>query len=113
MTVQEKIHEYLSVHRDEMVEDIKTLIKVDSARAEALPGKPYGEGAAEALHAGLSLFEKHGFLGKNWDNYAIDTVINGKELGLDILAHLDVVPGGDGWTKHLTIRDQLLRHSMQ
>lgn len=47
MTVQEKIHEYLSVHRDEMVEDIKTLIKVDSARAEALPGKPYGEGAAE------------------------------------------------------------------
>ena len=44
MTVQEKIHEYLSVHRDEMVEDIKTLIKVDSARAEALPGKPYGEG---------------------------------------------------------------------
>ena len=82
MTVQEKIHEYLSVHRDEMVEDIKTLIKVDSARAEALPGKPYGEGAAEALHAGLSLFEKHGFLGKNWDNYAIDTVINGKELGL-------------------------------
>ena len=45
MTVQEKIHEYLSVHRDEMVEDIKTLIKVDSARAEALPGKPYGEGA--------------------------------------------------------------------
>ena len=62
MTVQEKIHEYLSVHRDEMVEDIKTLIKVGSARAEALPGKPYGEGAAEALHAGLSLFEKHGFL---------------------------------------------------
>ena len=77
MTVQEKIHEYLSVHRDEMVEDIKTLIKVDSARAEALPGKPYGEGAAEALLAGLSLFEKHGFSGKNWDNYAIDTVING------------------------------------
>ena len=34
MTVQEKIHEYLSVHRDEMVEDIKTLIKVDSARAD-------------------------------------------------------------------------------
>ena len=74
MTVQEKIHEYLSVHRDEMVEDIKTLIKVDSARAEALPGKPYGEGAAEALLAGLSLFEKHGFLGKNWDNYAIDLI---------------------------------------
>ena len=99
MTAQEKIHEYLGAHRDEMIEDIKTLIKIDSARADALPGKPYGEGAAEALSAGIALFEKHGFTGKNWDNYAIDTVINGKELGLDILAHLDVVPGGDGWTK--------------
>ena len=69
MTVQEKIHEYLSVHRDEMVEDIKTLIKVDSARAEALPGKPYGEGAAEALHAGMSLFEKQGLDKKRFKSY--------------------------------------------
>ncbi len=99
MTAQEKIHEYLAAHRSEMIEDIKSLIKIDSARAEALPGKPYGEGAAKALEAGLALFEKHGFNGTNWDNYAIDTTINGKELGMDILAHLDVVPGGDGWTK--------------
>ena len=99
MTAQEKSHEYLAAHRDEMIEDIKSLIKIDSARADALPGKPYGEGAAKALEAGLALFEKHGFKGTNWDNYAIDTTINGKELGMDILAHLDVVPGGDGWTK--------------
>ena len=99
MTAQEKIHEYLAAHRDEMIEDITSLIKIDSARADALPGKPYGEGAAKALEAGLALFEKHGFKGTNWDNYAIDTTINGKELGMDILAHLDVVPGGDGWTK--------------
>ncbi len=99
MTAQEKIHEYLAAHRDEMIEDIKTLIKIDSARADVLPGKPYGEGAAKALEAGLALFEKHGFNGNNCDNYAIDTTINGKELGMDILAHLDVVPGGDGWTK--------------
>lgn len=99
MTAQEKIHEYLAAHRSEMIEDIESLIKIDSARADALPGKPYGEGAAKALEAGLALFEKHSFKGTNWDNYAIDTTINGKELGLDILAHLDVVPGGDGWTK--------------
>lgn len=99
MTVQEKIQEYLNAHRDEMVEDIKALVKINSERAEALPEKPYGEGAAKALKAGMELFEKHGFKGKNWENYAIDTSINQKELGLDILAHLDVVPGGDGWTK--------------
>ena len=99
MTAQERIHEYLAAHRDEMIEDIKMLVKIDSVRAAALPGKPYGEGAAEALEAGIALFEKHGFKGTNWDNYAIDTTINGKELGMDILAHLDVVPGGDGWTK--------------
>lgn len=99
MTAQERIHEYLGTHREEMIEDIKELIKIDSARAEALPGKPYGEGAAAVLQAGMDLLEKHGFKGNNCDNYAIDACMNGKELGLDILAHLDVVPGGDGWTK--------------
>ena len=50
------------------------------------------EGAAEALFGRIvSFLRSTAFLGKNWDNYAIDTVINGKELGLDILAHLDVV----------------------
>lgn len=99
MTQQERVHAYLEAHRDEMIEDIKELIRIDSARAEAKEGMPYGEGPAAALEAGLKIFEKHGFAGNNCDNYAIDTCINGKELGLDILAHLDVVPGGDGWTK--------------
>ena len=99
MTQKEMIHAYLEEHRGELVKDIETLVRIDSARAQAQEGKPYGEGAAAALAAGMEIFEKYGFTGNNCDNYAIDTRMNGRELGLDILAHLDVVPGGDGWTK--------------
>ena len=33
----------------------------------------------------------------NYDNYAIAADFNQEEKGLDILAHLDVVPAGEGW----------------
>lgn len=100
MTQKEMIRAFLDAHRDEMIEDIKTLVRIDSSRAEAQEGKPYGPGAAQALEETTGILERYGFQVNNCENYAIDTSLCGdKELGLDILAHLDVVPGGDGWTK--------------
>jgi len=95
---QKSIRNYLEAHKDEMVEDIKALVKIDSARTDAKKGMPFGEGAAEALKEGTRILEKHGFAVTNYDNYALDTRLNNKELQLDVLAHLDVVPAGDGWT---------------
>lgn len=40
---------------------------------------------------------KYGFAVTNYDNYAIAADFNQEEKGLDILAHLDVVPAGEGW----------------
>lgn len=98
MTTQEKIHAYLQEHREELVEDIMTLVRIDSAKAEAKEGKPFGEGPARALEEGTAIIEKYDFRVNNCDNYAIDASLNEEKPGLDILAHLDVVPGGDGWT---------------
>lgn len=95
---QEQIKQYLEVHRAEMIEDIKALVRIDSARAEAKEGKPYGDGPARALEEGCRIMKKYGFEPMNYENYAIDTRMNQKELQVDILAHLDVVPAGDGWS---------------
>ena len=59
---------------------------------------PYGEGPAKALEAALRLAESMGFKTKNYDNYVGTVDFNDNEKGLDILAHLDVVPAGDEWT---------------
>lgn len=95
---QKSIRNYLEAHKDEMIEDIKSLVKIDSARTDAKEGMPFGEGAALALKEGTRILESHGFAVTNYDNYALDTRLNNKELQLDVLAHLDVVPAGDGWT---------------
>lgn len=42
--------------------------------------------------------EEYGFSINNYDNYVGTADLNDGEHQLDILAHLDVVPAGEGWT---------------
>ncbi len=61
-------------------------------------GKPFGEGPFNALQAALSMAEGYGFSITNYDNYVGTADLNHQERQLDILAHMDVVPAGEGWT---------------
>lgn len=94
----EQIAKYIESHKDEMIEDIKTLVRIDSQRDEARDGMPYGEGAAKCLQVAAEMIKNHGFQVKNYENYVITADLNHKEKQLDILAHLDVVPVSDEWT---------------
>lgn len=95
---REQIDQYIDSHKEDMLADIIALCEIDSAKGEALEGKPFGQGPFDALQAALKMGEKYGFATKNYDNYVGTIDLNDKEKQLDILAHLDVVPGGDGWT---------------
>ena len=95
---RELIDAWLDARRDDMVEDVKNLVKIDSQRTEALPGKPYGEGAAKAVAAAEELMKGYGFKVTNYDNYVVTGDFGGEEKALDILAHLDVVPVTEDWT---------------
>ena len=78
------------------VQSIADMVKFDSAQAPALPGMPFGKGAADCLCAFLGLAESMGFETHNYDNY-VGEVIFGEGEEFAILAHLDVVPAGEGW----------------
>ena len=95
---REKIDKYMDAHKAEMLEDISTLCRIDSAKGSYRAGKPYGQGCFEALREGLHLGECYGFTINNYDSYVGTIDLNDGEKQLDILAHLDVVPAGDGWT---------------
>lgn len=94
---KQKIEEYIDAHRQEMLDDICMLCKINSEKAAYQEGKPYGEGASLALAQALALAEKYGFTIHNYDNYVGTADLNDQEKQLDILAHLDVVPAGEGW----------------
>lgn len=95
---KEKIEAYIEEHKQEMLEDICTLCRINSERSSYQKGKPYGEGPSRALYTALNMAEKYGFAIRNYDNYVGTADLNEGEKQLDILAHLDVVPAGDGWT---------------
>lgn len=92
------IEKYFYENRDNLINDISALIKIKSDRQEAKPGKPFGEGPAEVLSTALEIASKMGFKTKNYDNYVGTVDLNNHEKQLDILAHLDVVPAGNGWS---------------
>lgn len=96
--LKEKITEYIEEHKQEMLDDLMMLCGIDSVRDEAKPGMPYGEGAYKALKAAGRLCEKYGFMTKDYEGRVISADMNAHEACLDILAHMDVVAGGDGWT---------------
>ena len=84
--------------REELVDTLKRWIAVPSVKADAQPGAPFGEEVKRMLHMALEDGAKMGFETRNIDEYAGDLrmgPIGVEPLG--ILAHLDVVPAGDGW----------------
>lgn len=87
----------MNAYFDDIVKNLSQLIKFDSSQAPALEGKPFGEGCAKCLEYFLSLAEFLGFKTKNYDNY-VGEVEFGSGEGFAVLAHLDVVPAGNGWT---------------
>lgn len=93
-----KIDAWFDAHREALLRDLGRLIAVKSIRGEALPGKPYGEGPAAALNEASAILKKLGFEPMNHDNHVVTADLNGGEPALGILAHLDTVGVGEGWT---------------
>lgn len=82
---------------DDIVRELSTLLKFNSAQAEAKEGKPFGDGCADCLNHFLNLARSFGFAVKNYDNY-VGEVTFGEGKDFAVLAHLDVVPAGSGWS---------------
>lgn len=83
---------------DKVIKSISESISYDSSRQPAQPGMPFGKGAYDCLCHFLSLAEEMGFSVKNYDGYAGE-VLFGQGEPFAVLAHLDIVPAGSGWTK--------------
>ncbi|MCL1854298.1 MAG: Sapep family Mn(2+)-dependent dipeptidase [Clostridia bacterium] len=84
--------------REEFIDIIRRWIMIPSVKADAVPGAPFGPQVRQALDTALADGRRLGFEVRDMDGYAGD--IRMGPLGVDplgILAHLDVVPAGDGW----------------
>ncbi len=76
---------------------LEELLSIPSVEGERTPAYPFGKPCADALNLCLTKLEELGYETTNLDNYCGYATIGDGEL-FDILAHLDVVPAGDGWS---------------
>ena len=82
------------------IEDLKALVRIPSvSRGDpAEPGKPFGKTVYEALQKALEIARKLGLKAWDIDGYCGVVEYGEGEETLGILAHLDVVPEGEGWS---------------
>ena len=92
-----EIRERIESLTDEMLDNLSRLVKYNSVEAPALPGKPFGEAPAAVLKEALEIADSMGLETKNLDNYCGYAQIGeGKDI-VALVAHLDIVPAGEGW----------------
>ena len=81
----------------EIIQKISEIIKFDSSQSTPESGAPFGKGARASLDYFLNLAKSFGFETHDYRGYAGEVFFGeGKEFA--VLAHLDVVPAGGGWT---------------
>lgn len=108
--------ELIDSYKEQMINDISHLVRIDSVLAEPVNDKekgllPFGAGVQEAFEYVLDRASGDGFITKNVDNYGGHIEFGGythDENGDEVLTpeadeifgiigHLDVVPVGGGW----------------
>lgn len=81
-----------------MLDALKQLVAIPSVTgAPAEPGMPYGKAVYDALEKALELCRELGFHTKKVGDFLGYAEIGQGDEIMGILAHLDVVPAGNGW----------------
>ncbi len=82
-----------------MIDTLRAWIQIPSVKGTPEPGAPFGREVRRALDRALADCEALGFKTETFDGYAAHADLGEGEDkdALAILAHLDVVPQGDGW----------------
>ena len=100
MELMNQVEQYISDHRTEILEDLKTLVRFPSVSREGADGLPFGKECARVLDQALEMAKEKGFQVNNHD-YWYGTAFLGSEQNdkglIGIFSHLDVVEAGDGW----------------
>ncbi|HWQ88403.1 MAG TPA: dipeptidase PepV [Desulfitobacteriaceae bacterium] len=93
MLINKRIEEL----RDELIRSTQELVSIKSVQEEAQADMPFGPGVAQVLTKTLAIAAGLGFKTVNMDGYIGYAEYGDGEDYIAILAHLDVVPEGDGW----------------
>ena len=98
MEFNAKLDAALEALREDMITTLQRWIRVPSVRAErSAPNAPFGADVRRALEVAMEDIARLGLKPRDIDGYCCDAEIGAGDDVIAVLAHLDVVPEGDGW----------------
>lgn len=99
----EKLDQIVASYRGELLAKLKTWVAIPSVQAPKCgDNAPFGPEVRRMLDLFLRDAGAMGFEVKDFDGYCGQAQMGSGEQTMGILAHLDVVPLGDGWTHNPT-----------
>ena len=91
-----EVKEFIANNLENMKQDLKKLVSYNSVLSN--DAEPFGLNNRKVLDEALNLMNEKGFDTTNVDYYCGFGQIGEGDKLIGILAHLDVVPAGDGWS---------------
>lgn len=95
--LKKRLEGWIDAHFDELLEDLKAMVRIPSVATYEDPETPYGGDCLRALRGMLALAERHGFQAQNCGDRCASMTRRPADEWIDIWCHLDVVPAGEGW----------------
>ncbi|MEG2081777.1 MAG: Sapep family Mn(2+)-dependent dipeptidase [Oscillospiraceae bacterium] len=93
-----KIKEFIAENQRNIVEDITKLVSFKSILGEAQEGAPFGIENKRALDEAVKISQRLGLFATSCEGYIGYAEVKGEsEEYIASIAHLDVVPEGNGW----------------
>ena len=94
-----KASAWIEAHKDEYISEVQGLVRIPSVSCagEAQPGAPFGPDCRRVLDYMIERGKYYGFDTADHDGYAVSVSMGDPVDAIGMIAHLDVVPVGDGW----------------
>ncbi len=94
-----RVDAWIAAHREEYILELQQIARIPSvSRADlAAPGAPFGPDCRRVLDYALERGRHYGFSTADHDGYAGSITWGDAAHSIGVIAHLDVVPVGDGW----------------
>ena len=100
MRIIPELDAILASQNEEALKTLQDWVRIPSLRDEAAaPNAPFGAAVRRMLDQAMGDIAQAGFVPRDVDGYACDAEMGQGEETIGILAHLDVVPEGTGWTQ--------------
>ena len=98
--LRKKIEKWIEEHKEEFITELQGLARIPSvSRADlAQENAPFGPDCRKVLDYALERGKFYGFDAEDLSGCAGAISMGDKDNAIGIVAHLDVVPVGDGWT---------------